>query len=55
MPGVLEVICPTAKAEFCPSGYFVAGREAEGHERLKRHFWTGVRFAMRPGLESNAA
>ena len=25
MAGLLKVICPTAKAKFCPSGYFVAG------------------------------
>src|ERR1700736_5419563 len=24
MAGVLKVICPTAKAKFCPTGYFVA-------------------------------
>jgi hypothetical protein len=24
MAGVLKVICPTAKGEICPSGYFVA-------------------------------
>jgi hypothetical protein len=28
MPGVLKVICPTAKAKICPSGYFVAGTAA---------------------------
>ena len=26
MAGVLKVICPTAKAKICPSGYFVAAR-----------------------------
>jgi hypothetical protein len=24
MTGVLKVICPTAKAKICPSGYFAA-------------------------------
>jgi hypothetical protein len=25
MAGVLKVICPSVKAKFCPTGYFVAG------------------------------
>jgi hypothetical protein len=28
MSGVLKLICPTAKAKFCPSGYFVAAMAA---------------------------
>jgi hypothetical protein len=35
MPGVLKVICPTAKAEICPSGCFVAGKvEGCAYDRL---------------------
>jgi hypothetical protein len=28
MAGVLKVICPTAKAIICPTGYFAAARAA---------------------------
>jgi hypothetical protein len=28
MAGVLKVICPTAKAKICPSGYFAAATAA---------------------------
>jgi hypothetical protein len=55
MPGVLKVICPTTKAEICPSGCFVAAASAEGYERLNPHCWAAVCFAMHPGLESNVA
>ena len=30
MAGVLAMICPTAKAKFCPSGYFAAAMAAVG-------------------------
>jgi hypothetical protein len=30
MAGVLKVICPTAKAKFCPTGYFVAAAAPRG-------------------------
>jgi hypothetical protein len=55
MPGVLKVICPTAKVEICPSGCFVAATAAEGRERLNSHCWAGVCFGMHPELKSDVA
>ena len=48
------MICPTAKAKICPSGYFVAG--AAAIKALTHEFgWLAVRFAMHSELKSDIA
>jgi hypothetical protein len=39
MAGFLKLICPSGKAKFCPTGYFVAGA-ARGHQVSELAFFT---------------
>src|ERR1700737_928294 len=41
MAGVLKVICPTAKAKFCPSGCFAAATAQWNWQGAKR-LWDGL-------------
>ena len=41
MAGVLKVICPTAKAKFCPSGCFAAATAQWNWQGAKR-LWNGL-------------